>query len=118
MLPVAEKPVFDREGLLERLGGDTELLDEVLGIFLDECQEMLANIRAAVTEADGHRVERAAHSMKGALLNISAEAAADRALRLEQVGSAGELELCPEMLAELEEQLERLRDVLLTKELV
>ena len=45
MLPVAEKPVFDREGLLERLGGDTELLDEVLGIFLDECQEMLASIR-------------------------------------------------------------------------
>ena len=117
MLPVAEKPVFDREGLLERLGGDTELLDEVLGIFLDECREMLASIRAAVADADVHRVERAAHSMKGALLNISAEAAAERALRLEQFGGAGELELCPEMLAELEEQVDRLRDVLLTKEL-
>ena len=51
MVPATEKAVFDREGLLERLGGDTELLDEVLGIFLDECREMLASIRAATALA-------------------------------------------------------------------
>ena len=45
MIPATEKVVFDREGLLERLGGDTELLTELLGIFLDECREMLAGVQ-------------------------------------------------------------------------
>jgi HPt (histidine-containing phosphotransfer) domain-containing protein len=112
MFPTAEKPVFDREGLLERLGGDTELLDEILGIFHDECKEMLATVRSAVGDGDAHRVERAAHSLKGALLNISAEAAAEQALRLEQVGRAGELELCSEMLSDLEEEVDRLQQIL------
>jgi HPt (histidine-containing phosphotransfer) domain-containing protein len=112
MQSATEKPVFDREGMLERLGGDTELLDEVLEIFLAECREMLANVRSAVSDGDAHRVERAAHSMKGALLNISAMAAAERAQQLEQVGRAGELELCPKLLADLELQVGRLREAL------
>jgi HPt (histidine-containing phosphotransfer) domain-containing protein len=98
--------------MLERLGGDTELLNEVLAIFLDECQEMMTNVRTAVEAGDAHRVERAAHSIKGALLNISAEAAADRALSLEQVGRSGELESCSRMLIDLEDQVDQLRGVL------
>ena len=112
MLPAVEKAVFDREGLLERLGGDTELLIELLEIFVEESREMLVSARSAVTDGDAHRIERAAHSMKGALLNIAADAAADKAFQLEQAGRAGELELCPSLLEELEEELQLLRQEL------
>ena len=108
MIPATEKVVFDREGLLERLGGDTELLTELLGIFLDECQKMLAGVQSAVDAGDANRIERSAHSLKGALLNISADAAADRALQLEQVGRAGEFELASSLLEDLQEEIQRL----------
>ncbi len=43
---------FDREEMLERLGGDTELLDDVLQVFLEECPRMLQEVRGAVDEGD------------------------------------------------------------------
>ena len=112
MAPATEKVVFDREGLLERLGGDDELLTELLGIFLEECREMLAGVESAVEAGDAHRIERSAHSFKGALLNISADEAAERALQLEQVGSAGELELASSLLEDLQEEVQRLEQEL------
>ena len=108
MIPATETIVFDREGLLERLGGDTELLAELLEIFLGECREMMAAVQSAVDAGDANRIERSAHSLKGALLNISAEAAAERALQLEQVGCAGELELASSLLDDLQEEIQRL----------
>ena len=112
MTPATDQVVFDREGLLERLGGDGELLTELLGIFLEECREMLTGVESAVEAGDAHRIERSAHSFKGALLNISADEAAERALQLEQVGRAGELELASSLLEDLQEEVQRLEQEL------
>lgn len=112
MLPAAEKPVFDREALLERLGGDSELVDEILQIFRESADELIAAVESAVSDGDLHRVERAAHSLKGALLNIAAEPVAERALRLEQAGRCGELELCSPLLDDLKQEFELLLQTL------
>jgi len=108
MPPAAEKPVFDRDGLLERLGGDVELVDEIVQIFLESADELLAAVESAVADGDAHRVERAAHSLKGALLNIAAEPVSERAHRLEQAGRSGELELCSDLLDDLKQEFDLL----------
>lgn len=112
MQPAIDKPVFDRELLLERLGGDSDLVDEIVQIFLESAEEMIATVDSAVADGDAHRVERSAHALKGALLNIAAEPVAERALRLEQVGRSGELELCSQLLDELKQDYDLLLQAL------
>ena len=99
---------FDREEMLERLGGDTELMTDVLGVFLEECPRMMQEIRAAVDQGDPLSVRRAAHSIKGALLNISAAPAAAEATQLERLGNEERLDETAEVLGHLQVEIERL----------
>ena len=100
--------VFDRQQMLERLGGDEELLREVLDVFRDECPRMIATTRVAVHSGDASGVERAGHTLKGALLNISAAEAAAVARDLEHIGRSGALDGVAQALRGLESALERL----------
>ena len=63
---------------------------------------MFEEVRGAVDAGDPRKVHRAAHSMRGALLNISAGPAAAEAKQLELLGSE-------DRLAEGAPVLERLR---------
>ncbi len=103
---------FDRAEMLERLGQDTDLLDDVLQVFREECPRMLAEVRAALDQADPDLVSRAAHSMKGALLNISAAPAAAEAAALEQLGREQRLDESGPVLDRLQHEVERLQDAL------
>jgi len=103
---------FDREEMLERLGGDTELLDDVLQVFLEECPRMMDEVRGAIDEGNPKSVRRAAHSMRGALLNISAAPAAAEASRLEALGSEERLGEGAPILERLQQEIERLEQVL------
>lgn len=82
--------VFDREAMLERVGGDAALLEEVLDLYREDGPGMVDAVRDAVAGDDPSMLERAAHSLKGALLNLSAEAAAREASGLERAARAGD----------------------------
>ena len=103
---------FDREEMLERLGGDVELLHDVLEVFLEECPKMMDEVTAAISGADADAVRRAAHSMKGALLNISANAAAEEAKALEQLGADARLDESSSVLRRLQTEVDRLQQAL------
>jgi HPt (histidine-containing phosphotransfer) domain-containing protein len=111
MQQVQTRP-FDREEMLERLGGDGELLDDVLQVFLEECHRMMSEVRNAVDGGDARLVRRAAHSMKGALLNISAAPAAAEASELEQLGNEERLVESEPVLERLQLELDRLQQAL------
>ena len=105
---MTDLPVLDLDDMLDRVGGDEALMRDVLGVFLDEAAGMTASARAAVAARDAAAVERAAHSLKGALLNVSAPRAAALAHRLEQLARAGELGEAPVLVDRLGEELGRL----------
>ena len=73
-----------------------------LGDRRDEAKDLGNLARAYETLGE---LERAAHTLKGALLNISAEPAAEAASRLEQLGRAGDLGGGAAALRELETRL-------------
>ena len=79
-------PAVDGGKLLDRVGGDTELLGELIGLFFEECPNLLGAIRSAVAAKDGERLRSAAHILKGSVGNFDAVAAYDAARRLEEVG--------------------------------
>lgn len=84
--------IFDLPSLLARVGGDVELLREMIGIFASEYPAILAQLEAAIESSDSARVERASHKLKGSLVQFSAHTAAETAGRLEAMGKKSSLQ--------------------------
>jgi PAS domain S-box-containing protein len=106
---VEEHPVasawVDAEGALERVGGDRELLGEIVGLFLDEVPDLLSQARAALTRSDAATLERAAHTIKSTAANFGTGPVIDLALTLELVGHSGDLTTADATLTTLEAAL-------------
>lgn len=108
-------------GLLENCRGDAEMAQEIIMMFLDQCEDWIANVRGAVESGDAVAVDEAAHSLKSALGGIRAGAAYEVALRLETMGKEKNLSEAPIVLASLESEIKCLKetiDVLINKSLV
>ncbi len=97
--------ILDRAVALERVGGDSELLQEMAQLFLDEYPSQLDAVRAAVRARDAKALERSAHSLKGSVGNFGAAAAQDAAFRLEMIGRRGEMQEADSLLDNLESAL-------------
>jgi HPt (histidine-containing phosphotransfer) domain-containing protein len=90
--PAPQKVAVDRSSLLERVGGDTALMREVVGLFLEDCPPRLAAIRRAVEQRDPDALRTEAHALKGAAGNLSATGLAEAARVLEQLAAAKRLD--------------------------
>lgn len=105
-------PVLDRAALMERLGGDLALFEEITGLFREDCPKMLSQIRSAVQGADAAALERAAHTLKGCVANFGAGPAASAALDLEKMGRARQLDNAERACQTLETELWRFEQAL------
>jgi PAS domain S-box-containing protein len=112
--PAAAAPplALDRARVLARLGGDEELLKELVGLFLADCPRLLADIDDALARGDAAKLRLTAHALKGAAGHFGAAATVDVAKRLETLGRNGNLAGAPETAAALKEELERLKPAL------
>jgi HPt (histidine-containing phosphotransfer) domain-containing protein len=91
--PAAVEPpsqAIDQPALLARLGGDEELMRDVVRLFLEDCPGRMARIRAAIDRQDAARLKAEAHALKGAAANMAADAVMDAARALEQIGEGRE----------------------------
>ena len=100
---------LDESVALSRVGGDVELLREVIGLFLDDYPQSLDMIRDAVARGDQSSLERHAHSLKGSVSTFGAEEAFEAALALEKQGRTGDLAQAQDGLHRLEHALATLR---------
>ena len=99
----------DFEALLARVENDTSLAEELVELYLDSSPRLLAEIESGVKQRNAASVRSAAHTLKGALQNLSADTAADVALRLEQLGRCGDLHDANSSLSALKHELERIQ---------
>jgi HPt (histidine-containing phosphotransfer) domain-containing protein len=86
-----------------------DLFRELVELFLDDSVHLMDRIRAAVAHNDANELERAAHALKGSVLNFGARTVADLALGLESMGRAGDFTQAGKVAAELERQIGALR---------
>ena len=107
-VPTATADVFDRAAALTFVGGDHDLLDELLAIFTKDAPAQMEAIREAIAAGDAAELMRVAHTLKGALKVLGATAAAARAQRLEALGRAGDVREAGEMGAALGREVNRL----------
>lgn len=94
-------PVLDRAGAMERVGGDAALLDELYDMLLEQIAAGLAEMAQAVELGQARRLERTAHSLKGAAASLGAERFRQCAGELEQIGRSGDLAPAAEALVRL-----------------
>lgn len=99
---------FDPESLWERVDGDMELLRELLQVFSEEGPRMLARIEEAVQHGSADDLQRAAHKMKGSVLQFSATAAAAIAFELEEKGKHGSLDGTAPLYTRLKDEIDLL----------
>ena len=69
--------------LLEQLGGDEELLFELIELFIEEMPKRLVDLKAAVAAAELGELANIAHSIKGMVAEFFAETAQHYAAQLE-----------------------------------
>jgi CheY-like chemotaxis protein len=97
----AETPgTVDWRHSLETVGGDRELLAEIIQVFLRERDELWRLLEQALESGDARAFRRAAHSFRGSLLHLGAGEARQIAEQLELLGQAGDLDRARQKLEE------------------
>ncbi len=100
---------LDESLALSRVGGDIDLLKEVIGLFLDDYPGTFEKIKSAVAASDATALEHHAHSLKGSVSTFGAGRAFEAAFELEKQGRNKDLRGAREGLSQLEQALEALR---------
>jgi len=111
-VPSAQLLAFDREAVLERCGGDEELLRQLVEIFRQDCPEYFSAVQAAVMATDAEALARAAHTFKGPLSTLGFAEALQCAQRLEQMGQRREMASTGDVLSMFEDELMRVGSLL------
>ena len=94
---------IDRDGFLSRIGGDFELMREVVGVFGVESPRLLTEMRRAIAAVNFKALEHAAHAYKGAISVFSTAPAMTLAADLEHMGASRDLAGASRLLSLLED---------------
>ncbi len=112
LVPSVTSDVVDWSEALRSAGGDRRLLGEIVEAFLEESPRLIKSMHDAVEQGDMKTLERAAHTLKSSARYFGASHASETAFRLEVMGRDRQLPHVADGLAELEEELTNLTQVL------
>lgn len=98
------QPVFDRQALLTRLGGNEALIQKFVTMFFDSADEHLKLLQQAAETGDTDQMRAKAHAIKGSAGNVGACALSAAAAELEKAVRELQLAEQPALLTRLVEQ--------------
>ena len=101
-----------RTELLDMVGGDTEVLREIVGLFLEDAPVRLTALHDALQAGDPEATYRAAHTLKGAAGNFGVPAITEAALAVERCARDRDLAAARDAAAVLEREMAQLVDEL------
>lgn len=97
--------IYDGEEALDRVDADLDFLTELTNEFLSSLPEQLANLKESADKSDPISLEKKAHSLKGALNNLSAKKSALSAHAIEMAGKSADLSEISKLLITFENDL-------------
>lgn len=104
-------PVIDNEAIenLRALGeeGDDSFLREIIGIYLEDVPQRLADLKTALASGDQPLFTRSAHTIKGSSANVGALEVRAVAEKTEHRSKIEPIATVAEMLPELEAAFDR-----------
>lgn len=105
-------PIVDFDIVRANTLGDEGFERSLLEAFLEDNEERMKIVRAALESSDGDVVGLEAHSLKGAAATLGAQALADAARDLESAVAEGSLDDAQRRFAEVKRELARVCEVL------
>ena len=96
------------DGALARVGGDRELLAEIVQLFIEDAPRHLEAVAVAIGGGNAEALRRAAHGLKGAAANFDAQPVVNVARELEEIARGGELDRASAALDRLRAETDRL----------
>jgi PAS domain S-box-containing protein len=108
----ADDPPVDRAQLLERLEGDTSLMEEIIHLYHESCPDLVNDLKDSAARRDAGAIYRAAHSLKGMVAHFGAPAATQALIDIEAMGRAGRIEEIDQALATALAEIDRLTEAL------
>jgi len=102
--------VFNREDLLERLGGDETFLNELWPIFLEDAEISFRRLKAAIEQGDLEKIFYYAHTIKGSAANVGATVLRKAALEMEMAGQNEDLVLAKVLYSNLQKAFQSLQE--------
>lgn len=105
--------LFLPSAALATVGGDEQLLREVIQAYLEEAPRTLAALASALAQQDAPAFRRAAHTIKGSMRYFGVPRGFDLAFSLEKMALEGNLREAADGLASLQALMEQLAPCLL-----
>ena len=100
---------IDLTDALDRIGGDTSFLVELLNIYFEEYSEKKRLLEEAIARQDFIEISELGHSLKGASANLSLTRLQKAALSLELAGKEREIQGVREAADALEIEIDHLK---------
>jgi two-component system sensor histidine kinase/response regulator len=113
--PHEQARLFNSDGLLQCLGGDNKIHDEIIDVFLQDVPKQICELKDAIIRGDAATVQRHAHSLRGASANVGAIRLEEIALLLEEGGERRDMRQASEMLELIRKEFKRIERMLTTK---
>ncbi len=104
----SESSVLEPEEFEEQMGGDRELMVEIIDLFFEERQRQVTEMRHALASGNFTQLSRLAHTIKGSLGSLRATRARWGAHELESAASGGDANRCRESFSSFEQDLTEL----------
>ncbi|MEG3868419.1 response regulator [Microcoleus sp. Z1_B2] len=90
----------------------TQILSLLANCYFEESLKLLQAMKLAIAQADTQTLKRVAHTLKGSSANLSAAPLAELCSRLEVMSTSGELDRASTLLAEIEDEYDRVKNTL------
>jgi two-component system, sensor histidine kinase and response regulator len=101
MTVTADNDVVDWNAALVVVGGDRELLGEILQAIIEECPQQFVSLEKSISEQDSSTARRAAHTILGNMRAIEATNAMDKAGVVEDLAKDSKFDAIAEPVEEL-----------------
>ena len=106
-------PILEPEKFEEQVGGDDELMVEIIDLFLEERKGQVVGMDDCIANQDWVSLSKIAHTIKGSLASLHATRSRARAQELETASKNGDAEVSVRAHRQLIRDLEILEPVLL-----
>lgn len=105
--------VLDVPGTLSRLGGDQSLFADLIGFFLVDAPQCLAELRGAAEAKDFAQARWKAHTLKGLVAGCGGQRAASAAQLIETAAQSDNGEDLAPLIQSLEQEVNSLQEALI-----
>jgi PAS domain S-box-containing protein len=104
--------VFDKAGLFERIMNDRDLAGILAENFLEDIPPRIVSLNRCLTQGDLDQAIHHAHSIKGAAANMGGKTVQSVAYEIEKGAKTGDRNKTIDLIPQLEEQFDKLKQVI------